>query len=374
MMFVRTVLIAALVLIVLIVARPWLDRWAMPVTSQPREVVPRGDLADDERNTIAVFESRSPSVVYITTTSAVLNPWTRDITEVRQGEGSGLIWDEHGHVVTNYHVIEGVRSAKVRLADRRSYSAALVGVSPDHDLAVLRIDVPIAAPEAIPIGTSRDLRVGQKVFAIGNPFGFDYTLTTGVISALDRTIRSEEGRRVQHLIQTDAAINPGNSGGPLIDSAGRLIGINTAIFSPTGAYSGIGFAVPVDMVNRVVPDLIAHGRFIRPTLGIVVDDSFSEPILKELGVKGVLVLQAQAGTAAERAGLRPTRVSRDGRSALPGDVILAVDDEPVESASDLIDRLGEYQIGDKVTLTIYRGGEVIRVDIVLEGPVPERVD
>jgi S1-C subfamily serine protease len=354
----------AIFFLVALAVRPWVESLLTSYRAVPREITPRGDLADDEQTTISVFEATNPSVVYITTTRRVLDLWTRNVTEVPRGTGSGLIWDEKGHLVTNYHVIEGVQSAHVRLRDQRNYDAVIVGASPDHDLAVLRIDVPIAAPSPVPIGTSHDLRVGQKVFAIGNPFGLDYTLTTGVISALDRTIQDEEGRSIEHLIQTDAAINPGNSGGPLIDSAGRLIGINTAIFSPSGAFAGIGFAVPVDTVNRVVPHLIAHGRYIRPTLGITADDDVSERLLEEMGVSGVLVLRVQTGSAADRAGLRGTRVTSDG-GIIAGDVILAVEGSPVISVGDLVDRLEGYEIGDRVELKIYRNGTSRTVSAVL---------
>jgi S1-C subfamily serine protease len=360
----------AVFFLVALVLRPWVESLLTSEQAVPREITPRGDLAADEQTTIAVFEAANPSVVYITTTRRVLDLWTRNVTEVPRGTGSGFIWDEMGHVVTNYHVIEGVQSAHVRLWDHRDYDAVMVGASPEHDLAVLRINVPIARPGPVPIGTSHDLRVGQKVFAIGNPFGLDYTLTTGVISALDRSIQDEEGRIIEHLIQTDAAINPGNSGGPLIDSAGRLIGINTAIYSPSGSFAGIGFAVPVDTVNRVVPHLIAHGRYIRPTLGITADDDISERLLGEMGVSGVLVLRVQPGSAAARAGLQGTRVRSDGE-IIAGDVILAVEGIPVTSVGNLIDRLEQYSIGDRVELQIYRNGSRQTVTAVL-GPGSSR--
>jgi S1-C subfamily serine protease len=350
--------------------RPWVESWFLSFQAEPREIAPRGDLAGDEQTTISIFESASPSVVYITTTRQVLDLWTRNVTELPPGTGSGLIWDERGHVVTNYHVIEGVQSAHVRLSDQRTYDAVIVGASPEHDIAVLRIHVPLRLPRPLPIGTSQDLRVGQKVFAIGNPFGLDYTLTTGVISALDRSIPAEDGRTIDHLIQTDAAINPGNSGGPLIDSAGRMIGINTAIYSPSGASAGIGFAVPVDAVNRIVPDLIVHGSYIRPTLGITVDDDMSERLLESTGVTGVLILRVQPASAADRAGLRGTRVVSDGGVVL-GDVILAVDGKPTTSAAELIDLLESYSVGDQVELTVYRGGQAVTLDAVL-GPSGSR--
>ncbi|MCG6860842.1 MAG: trypsin-like peptidase domain-containing protein [Chromatiaceae bacterium] len=354
----------AIFLLVALALRPWVENLLIDYRAEPREITPRGDLAADEQTTIAVFEATNASVVYITTTRRVLDLWTRNVTEVPRGTGSGFIWDQQGHLVTNYHVIEGVQSAHVRLWDQRSYDAVMVGASPDHDLAVLRINVPISRPRPVPIGTSYDLRVGQKVFAIGNPFGLDYTLTTGVISALDRSIQSEDGRVVEHLIQTDAAINPGNSGGPLIDSAGRLIGINTAIYSPSGAFAGIGFAVPVDTVNRVVPHLIEHGRYIRPTLGITADDDISGRLLDEMGIVGVLVLRVQTGSSAHRAGVRGTRVTADG-GVIVGDVILAVDGHSVAAVGELIDRLEQYNIGDRVELTIYRDGNRKKVEAVL---------
>lgn len=350
--------------------RPWVESLLTSYQAVPRQITPRGNLAADEQTTIEVFEAANPSVVYITTTRRVLNLWTRNVTEVPRGTGSGFIWDDKGHVVTNYHVIEGVQSAHVRLRDQRSYDAVIVGASPEHDLAVLRIDVPVSMPTPVPIGTSHDLRVGQKVFAIGNPFGLDYTLTTGVISALDRSIQDEDGRNIEHLIQTDAAINPGNSGGPLIDSAGRLIGINTAIFSPSGAFAGIGFAVPVDTVNRVVPYLIESGRYIRPTLGITADDDVSKRLLEEMGVSGVMVLRVHAGSAAEKAGMRGTRVTTDG-GIIVGDVILSVEGIPVAGVRDLIDRLERFDIGDRVQLQIYRNGAVQSVSAVL-GPSKSR--
>src|SRR5512145_288465 len=220
-------------------------------TAEPRVIAPRGDLAADEKSTIELFERAKGSVVFITTTQLVRDFWSRNMFSIPRGAGSGFVWDADGHIITNNHVVQG-GEAKVRLNDGRDYSARLVGASPAHDIAVLRIRVPERQPAALPIGTSSDLKVGQKVFAIGNPFGLDWSLTTGVVSALDRSLPAEDGRTIiEHLIQTDAAINPGNSGGPLLDSRGRLIGINTAIFSPSGAYAGVGFAVPVDTVNRV---------------------------------------------------------------------------------------------------------------------------
>jgi S1-C subfamily serine protease len=344
---------------------PWIERYLVGMTAEPRSVTARGDLAGDEIATIELFERASPTVVFISTRQRVMNVWTRNVLSVPRGNGSGLVWDDLGHVVTNNHVVEGASEATVRLNDGRSYRAVLIGSSPSHDLAVLRINVPFDRPPAVPIGTSGDLRVGQKVFAIGNPFGLDYTLTSGLISALDRSLEDEDGTTIEHLIQTDAAINPGNSGGPLLDSAGRLIGINTAIYSPSGAYAGIGFAVPVDTVNRVVPQLIAKGRYIRPSLGVSIDADVNRVITERLGVTGVVVLQVQPGSAAEAAGLRSTRVDADG-DVIPGDVILAVAGIAVESISGLLSALEKQRIGDQITLRIWRDGREIEVPVVLQ--------
>ena len=353
-----------IVFLVALLARPWVRDLLLAAQSEPRPVQARGDLAADEQTSIAIFERVSPSVVYITTSGQVLDLLTRNILEVPQGTGTGFVWDEQGHVITNYHVIEDAQAAYVRLANRRTYEAALVGVSPEHDIAVLRIGSRGGNEPPVLIGTSGDLKVGQKVLAIGNPFGLDYTLTTGVISALDRTIRSEDGRAIEHLIQTDAAINPGNSGGPLIDSAGRVIGMNTAILSSSGHFAGIGFAVPVDTINRVVPRLITYGRYVRPTLGVLGDDAISTRVLEGTGVSGVLVLEVQRGSAAARAGQQAAELTPDGH-LVAGDVIVAVDGTAVASVDALINALDEHRVGDAVTLGVHRNGQVIEVEVVL---------
>lgn len=335
------------------------------MTAEPRSVTARGELAETERNSIDVFDQSSPSVVFITTSQRVMDFWTRNIFNVQRGTGSGVLWDEHGHLVTNNHVIDQASEASVRLIDGRSYKAVLIGSSPAHDLAVLKINVPFNLPPEIPIGTSNDLKVGQKVLAIGNPFGLDHTLTTGVVSALDRSIETENGGSIDHLIQTDAAINPGNSGGPLLDSAGRLIGINTAIFSPSGAYAGIGFAVPVDTVNRVVPQLIAKGQYIRPTLGISVDQDINQQVMQQLDLEGVLVLRIEPNSAAERAGLKATSVDQNG-DIVPGDVILSINGEEIEDVNALLSSLDQYNIGEQVSLEIWRLGQKLDVEVTLQ--------
>jgi S1-C subfamily serine protease len=333
-------------------------------TATPRPVTPRGPLTAEERNTIEIFERVSRSVVYITTVQHVRDFFSRNVMRVPQGTGSGFIWDDRGHVVTNYHVIRGAQEALVTLADQRSYPARLVGVSPDHDIAVLRIDLGENPPPPVPIGSSAELKVGQTVYAIGNPFGLDHTLTSGIVSALNRSIDNDRGGTIENLIQTDAAINPGNSGGPLIDSAGRLVGINTMIYSPSGAYAGIGFAVPVDTVNRVVPRIIAYGRYIRPTIGIRANDEVSARLLGRNAPPGVLILGVEPGSPAERAGLVPTQRTPSGRVIL-GDVIEAIDGEEVATFSDLIGVLDERGFGDRVRLIVRRGDTRRNVDVTL---------
>lgn len=346
--------------------------WAMPGIWQqavaepiPRPVTPRDPLPSNELATIQLFENTRVSVVYITTQAQVVDMWTRNIFNIPRGTGSGFVWDEQGHIVTNNHVVAGASGAQVRLSDGRDAKASLVGVSPAHDLAVLKIDVS-NPPGPLSIGSSADLRVGQTAFAIGNPFGLDWTLTTGIVSSLDRALPTEDGRRViDHLIQTDAAINPGNSGGPLLDSAGRLIGVNTMIFSPSGASAGVGFAVPVDTVNRVVPELIASGRYVRPALGVELDERLNQLITARTGVAGVVVLRVTAESAAERAGLRGVRRSADG-GIVPGDVIVAVDGTSVETVARLLSRLDDYRVGDTVRLTVLREGRRTDLNVTLQ--------
>lgn len=356
---------AAVLLVLLWNGSAYVESWFAPNQASPRAVMARGDLAGDEKATIELFEKSRDSVVYITTQARVRDFWTRNVFTVPRGTGSGFIWDDAGHVVTNFHVIEGASEATVKLSDGRDYRAGLVGVSPAHDIAVLRIGVGFKRPPPVPLGTSGELKVGQKVFAIGNPFGLDWTLTTGIVSALDRTLEGESGASIEHLIQTDAAINPGNSGGPLLDSAGRLIGINTAIYSPSGASAGIGFAVPVDTVNRVVPQVIRHGKYLRPALGIEADEDLNRRLSALLKVEGVVILRVAPGSAAAKAGLKGASVGRDG-SVLPGDIIVAVEGKPVDSVGKLLARLDDFKIGDTVRLSIIRNGATTEISASLE--------
>ena len=332
--------------------------------AKPRAVTPRGPLAAEERDTIALFRQASPSVVYITTTTVALHRYlfNLNLAEIPQGSGSGFIWDRHGHIITNYHVIQDASRAKVTLADHSEWDAQLVGTEPSKDLAVLAINAPSHLLTPIAIGTSSELLVGQKVFAIGNPFGLDQTLTTGIISALGREITAHNSRTITGVIQTDAAINPGNSGGPLLDSAGRLIGVNTAIYSPSGSSAGIGFAVPVDIVNRVVPQIIRYGRVIRPGLSVrVADDATAQ----RLNLPGILILQNEPGSAAAAAGLRGTTRDAAGRLIL-GDIIVGINDDPIETADDLLNALEKYQVGDTVHVDIIRQNKRLRLPVTLQ--------
>jgi S1-C subfamily serine protease len=333
----------------------------------PRPIAPRGDLAADEQATIDLFKEASPSVVFITTAARV-DFWTRNAQEIPQGTGSGFIWDDAGHIVTNFHVVLPVvqanASATVTLSDHSTYRADLVGVSPDNDLAVIRIRAPKEKLPPLRVGTSNDLQVGQKVFAIGDPFGLDQTLTTGIVSALGRTIRSVTDRPIEDVIQTDAAINPGNSGGPLLDSWRRLIGVNTAIYSPSGAYAGIGFAIPVDTVQRVVPQIIRTGRVASMTIGVILNDRIGPRITRQLGVEGVLILDILPNSPAASAGLRRTERTRDG--IVPGDIIQKIDNKTVKSAAEFETTLQRYHPGDTITLTIRRGNQTMQIPVKVQ--------
>jgi len=353
-----------MVLVCLVLAfqvRQWFSS-PSPGSVEARAVTPRGDLAQDEKATIELFEQVSPAVVFITSLSIEQHPFSLNALQSPKGSGSGFIWDDNGYVVTNYHVIEGAQGADVTLSDQSTWKADLVGYEQDKDLAVLKIDAPKDRLRPIALGTSGNLQVGQKVFAIGNPFGLDQTLTTGVISGLGREIQAKNGRPIQDVIQTDAAINPGNSGGPLLDSAGRIIGINTMIYSPSGAYAGVGFAVPVDVVNRMVPQIIRYGHVRKPGFGIV---PVSDHIAQRLGLKGVLFQGMSRGGAAHRAGLRLTGMDSRGRITL-GDLITGINDKPVTNLNDLFRILDAHRIGDTVGVQIQREGRELQVDVTLQ--------
>jgi S1-C subfamily serine protease len=328
----------------------------------PRAITPRGPLLAEEQAQIDVFRRTSPSVVHITTLEVQRDFYSLNVQQVPRGTGTGFIWDERGHIVTNFHVIQGASAARVTLADQSTHKAVLVGAFADRDLAVLRIEVPATKAPPLPLGTSRDLVVGQKVYAIGNPFGLDQTLTTGIVSALNREIESVNQRSIRGVIQTDAAINPGNSGGPLLDSAGRLIGVNTAIYSPSGASAGIGFAIPVDEVNRIVPRLIRDGRFVRPAIGITAGQAGLNRALNLPA--GVVLVQVVPNGPAARAGLQPFRRASGG-DIMAGDVITAVDNEPVKDLDDMLTLLERRAPGETVTLSIWRSGSTRRQPLTL---------
>ena len=328
----------------------------------PRAVAPRGPLAADELANIDVFKKTSPSVVHITSLGVQRDMFSANVQQVPRGTGTGFVWDNVGHIVTNFHVIQGANSARVTLADQTTFDAKLVGAFPDRDLAVLLINAPKDKLPPIALGSSRELLVGQRVYAIGNPFGLDQSLTTGIVSALNREIESFNQRTIRGVIQTDAAINPGNSGGPLLDSAGRLIGVNTQIASPSGASAGIGFAIPVDEVNRIVPRLIKDGRFVRPALGVTAGPPNLQRALNL--PKGVAIVQVGAGTPAAKAGLLPFRRGSKGE-VVGGDIITAVNDEPVADLDEMLTQLERRQPGETVTLTLWRGGQTRKQSAVL---------
>ncbi len=329
--------------------------------SNRRAITPIKHIVSEEEATIKIFEESAPSVVFITTSTVRQDYWSRNVTEIPAGNGSGFIWDKEGHIVTNYHVIEKADRAQVTLSDQTTWDAELIGIEPNKDLAILKIKAPVEKLKPIPVASSHDLRVGQSVFAIGNPFGLDQTLTKGVISALGREIQSIGGRPIRGVIQTDAAINPGNSGGPLIDSNGRLIGVNTMIYSPSGASAGIGFSIPSDEVNWVVPDIIQFGEVRRPILGI---NLVAEQHIQRLKMEGALILDVVPNSPADKFGLKATEKDRKGNIIL-GDLITQINDEVISTNADLFLALEKYNSGDTVTVGFVREEELKSIELVL---------
>lgn len=327
-----------------------------------RPIFAETSLQPDEQATVDVFERVSPAVVFIKNASLQLDWFSTYLYEIPQGAGSGFIWDTQGHIVTNFHVIYQADKIEVVLSDQQSYEAEVVGVAPEYDLAVLKIKAPENLLRSIPIGNSKDLKVGQRAISIGNPFGLDYSLTTGVISALGRSMRSIGGRKIQDVIQTDAAINPGNSGGPLLDSSGNLIGVSTMIYSPSGASAGVGFAIPVNTVKRIVPLLIQYGRVKKAGLGVVL---IPDNIRERLGVKGALILDIQKGSAADQAGLRATQRDSYG-NVLYGDIIISLDDKPIKDNDELVEYFDDKNAGDKVNIKFLRGKKEYGTTAVLQ--------
>jgi S1-C subfamily serine protease len=347
-------IVLAAVLLALTVANIRYSPWT---NSTARSVDQRGPLSDSERATVELFEHVSSSVVQVATHSAG-NPLTEEESG-QDASGTGFIWDSDGHVVTNNHVAQGASEVAVRFASGEVAHAEVVGAAPNYDLAVLRITGVVHLPPPLALGSSSDLKVGQSAFAVGNPFGLDQSMTSGIISALKRRLPTQSGREIANVIQTDAAINPGNSGGPLLDSAGRLIGVTTAIISPSGSNAGIGFAIPADIVNRVVPELIKSGRVPTPGIGIV---AANEAVATRLGIQGVIVARTTPSSPAARAGIRGVDMS----SGALGDVISQVDGKPVRRLSDLTDRLEQVGTGKSVKLTVQHGADTrdVNVDVV----------
>jgi S1-C subfamily serine protease len=341
----RLILTGLLFLLVIVAARPYVVHRSYSATVMPR-IETRGDLTIYEQKIIGLFDRVSPSVVQVA--DSVDDTDSND-DEVSVKTGTGFAWDAAGHVVTNYHVVQGAKGLAVKFASGETRKASIVGVAPAYDLAVIHIDGEGLSPLPLALGSSRDLKVGQRAFAIGSPFGLDQSLTSGIISALKRRIPTSKGHELTNVIQTDAAINPGNSGGPLLDSAGRLIGVNTAIYSPSGLNAGIGFAIPVEIVNRVVPVLIRNGRVPTPGIGIVAGD---ERLAARFGIDGVVVVNTIPGSPAEQAGLQGINAS----SEPIGDVVVAVNGKPIHRLSDLNDELEEVGVGNQVDLSIERKG------------------
>ncbi len=343
----------------LILATVWIGqnvyRDVFLTADAPRAITPRGSLAEFETNNVELFARISPSVAYIFTEAERQSLFGRT-ARANRGTGSGFIWDGAGHVVTNFHVIDGASQVAVKLDSGEAIPATIVGAAPDYDLAVLRLKHHRSGLQPIPVGTSNDLKVGQAVLAIGNPYGLSRTLTTGIISALNRRLPAETGREIAGVIQTDAAINPGNSGGPLLDSAGRLIGVNTAIISRSGSSAGIGFAVPVDVVNRIVPQIVANGKAERAGIGI---STVPDERAARSGVDGIIIIDAHSGGTAEAAGLRG--IDRDVGAL--GDIITHVNGARVRTIAELAEELEKAGIGRNVDLTVIRDGQERTVSV-----------
>jgi len=349
-----------LIIWALLIATAWVGdgfiRSILLTADEPRTILPRGDLANFERLTTELFDAASPAVVYISTETRAEGMSAS--AGRKSGAGSGFIWDGAGHIVTNFHVVEGSDRIGVRLNTGEAIPATVVGVAPDYDLAVLKLSKTPTRIQSISLGTSSDLKIGQSVFAIGNPFGLSRSLSTGVVSALNRHLPTASLREIHGVIQTDAAINPGNSGGPLLDSAGRLIGVNTAIISRSGGSAGVGFAVPVDIVNRVVPRLIKDGKYPRPGIGILLVD---EETRARVALSGIIIAEIASGGPAEAAGL----IGIDRRTGSLGDIIVRAEGQPVRTVTQFSTILETVGIGNEVKLTIIRNGRERTVSLIV---------
>lgn len=330
-------------------------------TSHARDLDYLSFATEDEANTTEIFEKASPAVVYVTNTALRRSLFSLNVQEIPRGSGTGIVWDDNGLIVTNFHVIAGAHRLTVTLPDRSEHAAEVIGVAPEKDLAVLRIAEPPKELATLPLGDSSELTVGRKVLAIGNPFGLDTTLTTGIVSALGREIRASGNRKIRGVIQTDAAINPGNSGGPLLNSLGQLIGVNTAIYSPSGASAGIGFAIPVNTVKDVVPQLISYGRILRPIIGV---ELASDRWIKRNRVKGVPVVRAYPGLPADQAGLSGAYRNQYGEIVL-GDIITHIEGKAVRNQDDYFSELEKHAPGDRIEIKTLRNKEKQRYKVTL---------
>lgn len=309
---------------------------------------------EDEANTTQIFEKASPAVVFVTNTALRRSLFSLNVQEIPRGSGTGFIWDKNGLIVTNFHVISGAHKLTVTLPDGSEHSAKVIGVAPEKDLAVLRIEEPPEGLVTLPMGDSSELTVGRKVLAIGNPFGLDTTLTTGIVSALGREIKAQGNRKIRGVIQTDAAINPGNSGGPLLNSLGQLIGVNTAIYSPSGASAGIGFAIPVNTVKEVVPQLISYGKILRPMIGV---ELASDRWIRRYRLQGLPLVRVFPGLPAAQAGMAGAQRNQYGEIVL-GDIITHIDGKAVRNQDDYYSALETHQPGDTVKMRTRREDEV----------------
>ena len=316
---------------------------------------------EDEKNSTEIFSRASPAVVYVTNTALRRSLFSLNVQEIPRGSGTGFVWDKSGLIVTNFHVIAGAHRLIVTLGDQREFDAQVVGVAPEKDLAVLRIENPPEDLQSLPLGDSSELSVGRKVLAIGNPFGLDTTLTTGVVSALGREIQAPSSRTIRGVIQTDAAINPGNSGGPLLNSLGQLVGVNTAIYSPSGASAGIGFAIPVNTVKDVIPQLISYGKVLHPIIGV---ELASDRWIQRFGIEGVPIVHVYPGLPAAEAGMEGAR--QVGRREIKlGDVITHINDKEIRSTDDYLTVLENFEPGDTVTVKTRRGDEKLSFKVKL---------
>ena len=361
-----TLLALALVLATLLTAcrrapqtSPDIPGTATPADAPPVPPLPPGARTEDEKNTIAVFRHASPSTVFVTQKRVVVDYWAGTAEEVAAGSGSGFVWDDAGHIVTNFHVVKDAQSLTVTFQGQQTFEAKVVGVEPRKDIAVIQVQAPANLLQPVRVDRRVALEVGQKTVAIGNPFGLDHSLTTGIVSALGRQVQGIGGVTIRDMIQTDAAINPGNSGGPLLDSSGQLIGMNTMIFSKSGSSAGIGFAVPVSTIARVVPQLIKNGKAEQLGLGIQIDPL--SRLERRLGIRGVAVLAVPESSPAAKAGLRG--VSRTTGGLALGDVIVGVDTSKVDDFDDLYNALDAHHAGDTVDVKIRRGDEALTLKL-----------